>query len=588
MDLRFVVLFREVLQIMKRESSVWYQHREAAHWVDEYPECSIYEHLRSTSGRYPELTAIEFEGRRFSYRAMLEEIDRLARALYAMGIRKGDVVSIVTPNIPQALYMIYAVNRLGGVSNMIHPLLSQAEIQRFVENTNSAAVLTLDMIYPKFAGICWGMERQPKMILCHVADALSWYAKPVYLLKNRVRPKLNPKHDVLDWHDLMKLSRDVDSLPADDGSGDDTAVILYSGGTSGTPKGVMITNRNMNALALHTYDIGGIDEVVGKKSLAVMPIFHGYGLVICLHAMICLGFHVYLLPKYDFRACGDLIFRKRINCIYGVPGLFEALMRDPRIEKDDLSFMELLVSGGDKLPEKLQRRMSDLLRRGGAKVVLQEAYGQTECVAGCALNPGFDIRPGSAGIAYPDVQFKIVAPGTRESLPTGEYGELCVSGPIVMKGYYRDPEATQKALRTHDDGRLWLHTGDIFRMDEDGYIYFHQRSSRMLICGGYNIYMTQVEDVISSCPAVAQCCVVGIQDRIYGQRIGACVVLNNPDADRDAVSRQILEQCRGALAEYSIPHEIIYMEQLPLTNLGKIDYLTLEQEVNSKRSVSHA
>lgn len=573
---------------MKREDSVWHQHRNGVRWSGEYPEYSIYEHFRSTSCRYPDLTAIEFEGHPYSYRTILARIDMLARAMYAAGVRKGDVVSIVTPNIPQALFMIYAVNRLGGISNMIHPLLSQTEIRDFVENTESVAVLTLDMIYPKLAGISWGIERQPKIILAHVADALSWYAKPIYRLKNRKPLKLNPQHDVLDWHDLLKLARNVDTLPADDGTGDDTAVILYSGGTSGTPKGVMITNRNMNALALHTYDIGGIDQVVGKKSLAVMPIFHGYGLVICVHAMICLGFHVYLLPKYDFRACGDLIFRKKINCIYGVPGLFEALLRDPRIDTADLSFMELLISGGDKLPEKLQRRMSAQLKKGGAKVVLQEAYGQTECVAGCALNPGFDIRPGSAGIAYPDVYFKIVVPGTREALPAGEYGELCVSGPIVMKGYYRDPEATEKALQTHEDGRLWLHTGDIFRMDEDGYIYFRQRSSRMLVCGGYNIYMTQVEDVIAACPAVAQCCVVGIRDRIYGQRIGACVVLNNPDADRDAVGRQIMDRCRVSLAEYSLPHEIMYMDSLPMTNLGKIDYLTLEQEVNEKRSVSNA
>lgn len=573
---------------MKREDSVWHQHRDAVQWVEEYPECSIYEHLRSTSCRYLELTAIEFEGRKYSYRTMMEQINCLARALYVAGIRKGDVVSIVSPNTPQALFMIYAVNRLGGVSNMIHPLLSTMEIQRFVENTQSAAVLTLDMIYPKFAGISWSMARQPKIILAHIADALSWYAKPIYQVKNRLHLKLNPQHDVLDWHELLKLSRGVETLPADNGTGDDTAVILYSGGTSGTPKGVMITNRNMNALALHTYDIGGIDQVVGKKSLAVMPIFHGYGLAICVHAMICLGFHVYLLPKYDFRACGDLIFREKINCIYGVPGLFEALIRDPRIDSSDLSFMELLVSGGDKLPEKLQRRMSALLRQGGAKVVLQEAYGQTECVAGCALNPGFDVRPGSAGIAYPDVHFKIVVPGTQEPVPPGEYGELCVSGPIVMKGYYQDPDATQKALQTHADGRLWLHTGDIFRMDEDGYIYFRQRSSRMLVCGGYNIYTTQVEDVIASCPAVAQCCVVGIHDRIYGQRIGACVVLNNRDADRDMVYRQIMDRCRDSLAEYSLPHEIYYMESLPVTNLGKIDYITLEQEVKRKRSVSHA
>ena len=569
---------------MKREKSAWFANRDPARWVEEYPECSAYEHFRMGAQRYPELTAIEFEGRKYTYRELLQETERIAKALASAGFGKGDVVSIVCPNTPQALMMIYAVNRLGGVVNMIHPLLSAAEIQRFVESTNSAVVLTLDVIYPKFSKMEWHMKNPPRIVLARIIDALPWYAKPVYGIQNRKKPELNPAHSVIYWNTFAAKGTGMEALPPDDGTGDDTAAILYSGGTSGTPKGVMITNRNINALALHTYDIGGIDEVVGKKSLAVMPLFHGFGLVICVHAMICLGFHVYLLPKYDFKQCAKLIFREKINCIYGVPGLYEALLRSPEIETTDLSFMELLVSGGDKLPEKLNRRMNARLEKGGAKVKLQEAYGQTECVAGCALNPGFDLRPGSAGIAYPDVFFKIVAPGTEKELPFGEYGELCVSGPIVMKGYYNDPAATEKALRTHADGKLWLHTGDIFCMDSDGYIYFRQRSSRMLVCGGYNIYMTQVEEAVCTCPAVAQCCVVGLTDRIYGQRIAACVVLNNPSADRNAVKERIMECCRQSLAEYSLPHEIRFVESLPMTNLGKVDYVKLEAEMNEKRS----
>ncbi|MBQ5883053.1 MAG: acyl--CoA ligase [Clostridia bacterium] len=260
--------------------------------------------------------------------------------------------------------------------------------------------------------------------------------------------------------------------------------------------------------------------------------------------------------------------------------MYEALIRYPKIDTDDLSFMELLVCGGDKLPEKLQHRVNKLLKKGGAKVALREAYGQTECVAGCSINPAFDTRIGSAGIPYPDVYFKIVKPDTQEELPRGEDGELCVSGPLVMKGYYKNEEATAKSLQRHDDGKIWLHTGDMFSMDNDGYIYFRQRNSRILISGGYNIYATQVEDAVCTCPAVAQCCVVGINDRIYGQKIGAFVVLNNKDADKELVKSKIMECCKNNLAEYSLPHEIIFRDEIPATNMGKVDYLSLEKEIN--------
>ena len=523
----------------------------------------------------------------YSYQQVLQNIEQTAKALISIGVCKGDIISIISPNTPQALFMVYAVNRIGAIANMLHPLLSAEELQHFIESTNSVAVLTLDMIYPKFQNITWNMNKQPKIILSRIIDALPWYAVPIYKLKNKLTLSFHPDHDIIYWNDFLESGKSSVQLPNDSGAGNDTALILYSGGTSGVPKGVMLTNRNLNALAIQTYDIGGIEEVAGKRSLAVMPLFHGFGLVICVHAMLCLGFHIFLLPKYDFKECSELIFKKKINCIYGVPGLYEALIRCPKIDTTDLSFLELMVCGGDKLPEKTQKRVNAKLKKGGADIVLREAYGQTECVAGCALNPKFDTRIGSAGIAYPDVSFKIVIPHTQEELPYGQPGELCVSGPIIMKGYYNNPEATKKALQIHSDGNQWLHTGDIFSMDSDGYLYFFRRNSRMLICGGYNIYASQVEDVICACPSVSQCCVVGIQDRILGQRICACIVPNSLTTDSVFFKKQIIEYCKKSLVEYSIPHEIRLYDRLPVTNLGKIDYIALEKEINN-RSTNYA
>ena len=568
---------------MKREKSIWYYHQNPDRWIGEYPEYSIFEHFKKGALQHPNLCALEFQGKKYTYRHMVDNIYKVARALISSGIKKGDYISIITPNIPQSLFMIYAANLIGAVANMIHPLLSFKEIKQLVENTESVAILTIDMIYPKIEHIQWSVSKKPKIILAKIPDALPWYAKTLYSAKNRIKIKL--EHNVVYWKDFIASGeKDSIALPADEGKGDDVAVILYSGGSSGKPKGVMLTNLNINSLVLHTYDVGGIEDVIGKKSLAVMPLFHGFGLVICIHAMLSLGFHVYLLPKYDFNECSKVIFKKKINCIYGVPGLFEALIRSPYIDKKDLSFLELLVCGGDKLPERLQLRVNKILKKGGASVVLREAYGQTECVAGCSINPKFDTRIGSAGIAYPDVYFKIVSPGTTNELPDNQDGELCVTGPLVMKGYYKNEEATAKVLKQHGDGKIWLHTGDIFNKDADGYIYFRQRDSRTLITGGYNIYATQVETAICLCKAVAQSCVVGIKDRVLGQKIAAFVSLNNNDGNKNEIKEKILECCRNNLPEYSIPHEIIFKDKLPMTNMGKMDYLALEKELNDIRS----
>ena len=568
--------------MLKREKTIWYRHQDPALWLPEYPACSVYTWLERSASHHPASVALEFEGRRYTYAQLMDHIDAAAKALIALGVHKGQCISIVMPNTPQAVFLLYAANRIGAIANMIHPLLSADEIQRFVEATASTAVLTLDVIYPKLAQIVWNYNANPKVILAKIADALPRYAGTLYAIKNRLRLHVAPQHDVLSWNDFITAGKGT-PLPPDTGRTEDTAAILYSGGTSGIPKGVELTNGNINALAVQSYDISGMRNVASKKSLAVMPIFHGFGLAVCIHAMLCVSGHVFLIPKYSFTACSRLIFKRKINFVYGVPGLFEALLRSTYMENRDLSFLELLICGGDKLPEKLQHRINKALHKGGSKAEIREAYGQTECVAGCSINPTFDNRIGSAGIAYPDMHFKIVIPGTQNELPDGEAGELCVSGPTVMKGYYQNVQASADALQQHADGRIWLHTGDIFAKDADGYIYFRQRSSRTIICGGYNVYATQIEDVISDCPAVSRCCVVGIKDRVYGQKIAAFVVLKDPNTDPSAAKETILRHCHTRLAAYSVPHHILFKTELPVTNLGKTDYRSLEREFDRNK-----
>lgn len=565
---------------MTRKKGIWYQNMDLAKWVDTYPRCSMFDQLLITAQKYPALPAMEFQNKQYTYRQMIRQIEEIADSLLALGIHSGDIVSIVSPNVPQAVIMIYALNRIGAVANMIHPLLSAKEIQHFVESTESAAVLVLDVIYDKLASISWTLPRGPKVIVAQLADALPLPLRLLYQAKKGRKIKINPNHDTLFWKAMLTCSKNT-PLPQADYAGDPDAlaVILYSGGTTGIQKGVMLTNYNMTCYAIQAFEASGMDTV-GKKCLCVLPLFHGFGLALCVHTMLCAGTCIYLVPTYDFKKCNALIFRKKLNFLCGVPAFFESLSRYPDMDTKDLSFIECLISGGDVLSPRLQRRINKQLKNGGSSAEIREAYGQTESVTGCCINPIFHNVIGSVGLPCPDIESKIVTIGTRTEVPAGIDGELCLTGPNLMRGYYNNKEATNKILQYHDDGKLWLHTGDIFSKDENGYLYFRQRMTRMIVCAGYNIYLSSIEDSLMECNIVTNVCAVGIRDRILGSKVGVYVILNSP-MDHQAAQAQIMDFCRQNMAEYALPHRILFVDEFPLTKMGKTDFLALEKAINA-------
>lgn len=570
---------------MKKTHSEWSKYHSPDYFKPEYPEISMFEQIRRTAEMHPDYTAIEFQNKKLSYSGFIDRINVTAKALLAGGIKKGDYVSIITPNCPQALIMLYAVNRIGAIANMIHPLLSTAEIQEFIEKVNSVAVLTIDMLYPKFEAIQWNGNCRPLIILARIADYLPFYAKPVYAAQNRLDLTFNPAHRIIYWNEFIKKGKSQKALlPTDDGKGDDIAVILYSGGTTGVPKGVMIHNRAFICMALQCSEIKRADDIAGKKGLALMPTFHGFGLAVCMHTMLYHGTHIFMIPKYSFKECSKLIFKKKIGFIYAVPALFEALSRTEEIEKEDLSFIELVAFSGDKCSKKLTDRMNRYLEKGNSKARLQEAYGLTESLSGVCMNPFFALKEGSMGIPFADTKMKIVKTGTQETLGPWEDGEICVTGPTLMKGYFNNETETKFALQQHSDGLTWLHTGDIGCVDEDGYFYFRQRHCRMIITAGFNVYPTQIEDVISKCNSVSLCCVVGATDRSLGQRIVAFIQPANMQIDLADLRQQILDVCQKNIAAYAIPQEIIFRETLPTTAFGKVNFRLLTEELNSRRS----
>lgn len=571
---------------MKRNPTIWSENHGKDNFITEYPDYSMFSHLLKTAQRHPDYIALEFQNKKTSFSHMIADIELIAQSLLACGIKKGDYVSVVAPNTPQTLTMVYAVNRIGAVANMIHPLLSPAEIKQFVEKVNSSAVLTFDMLYSKFADMEWNTSIVPVMIIARIADALPMYLKPLYLAKNNIKPDFNPSHNIIYWNDFIKRGKEKKTpLPLDSGKGDDVAVILYSGGTTGIPKGVMIQNKAFNAMAIQSSEIKPLDtsETAGKKVLAMMPAFHGFGLAMCMHVMLSFGCHLFIVPKFDYKVCSELIFKKKISYIYAVPALFEVLSRTEEIEKKDLSFMEMVAYSGDKCDKKLLNRMNRYLEKGGSKARMMEAYGLTESLSGVCINPFFAMKEGSTGLPFPDNKVKIVRLDTTETAPLGEDGEICVTGPTLMKGYYKNEAETAHALRRHEDGEIWLHTGDIGCMDEDGYVYYRQRHSRMIIVSGYNVYPTQIEDVINKCPSVAISCVIGLSDKLTGQRVVAVVQPTSMSINLDKLKKELFELCEKNVAAFSMPKEIVFREELPRTAMGKVSFRKLVDEMESKK-----
>lgn len=368
------------------------------------------------------------------------------------------------------------------------------------------------------------------------------------------------------------------------GKAETDAVILYSGGTTGTSKGIRLTNRNLNALALQTLAASGVQNALGEKMLSVMPMFHGFGLGIGIHLPLICGARCILIPQFSVKGYAKVLKQKKPNFIPGVPTLFEALLRTKNLEKTDLSFLKGVFSGGDSLSVELKKKVDAFLRAHGAKVQIREGYGLTECVTASCLTPPSYNREGSIGLPFPDTYYAIVRTGSTEHLPCGEEGEICLRGPTVMKGYLKNAEETAQALRVHADGRVWLHTGDLGFMDEDGFVYFRQRIKRVIVTSGYNVYPSQVENVLDAHEKVLMSCVIGVKDPYKMQRIKAFVVLKKGVAPEESLKRELIAYCRENIARYCSPSEIEFREDLPKTLVGKVNYRLLEEEEARKEA----
>ncbi len=539
-----------------------------------YPRVTMYEALMQTVDQFPDRIAYDFFDYTSTYRQFGRDIDICANALAALGLEKGDRITIAMPTSPQGIICFYAANKLGVVASMIHPLSTAKEFAYYLNISGSHTVLTLDIYYDKFRDIK-SEARLSTLILTEMTDQLTPRAQG--------SDKIHEDPIVKWWKPLM--AADYPDAPKADMATDEMAVILYSGGTTGFPKGIMLSNYNFISEGMMVAAWGG--ETIKMKhdeysTLAIMPIFHGFGLGIGCNATFMGGGTSILVPQFTPEIVAELIMKKRPSIISGVPTLFDAISRNPDFQSADLSCLKVTSCGADSLPRPVKERFEEIVKRQGGRAQLVEGYGLTESVTGVISTPLDGYREGSVGIPFPDMLAKVVGVGTTEEVPAGVEGELCVSGPAVMLGYLESPEETAEVLKTHEDGRIWLHTGDIFTMDEDGYFYFKLRLKRMIKSSGMNVYPVQVEDALRRHADVRDACVIGVPDEAQVERVKTFVILKDPAKAGPEMAGVLIAHCREHLIKWSCPREVEFRESLPLTRVGKIAYTVLEEEEIAK------
>ena len=549
----------------------------------DYPHLTMYQMVAQAAKRKPNNTAYVFMGKKTSYQEFMQRIEAAAKGLYKMGIRKGDRVTICMANTPQALDCFYALNRIGAIPNMIHPLSAAQEIAFYLNFSKSKAILTLDQFYYKVAEILPQLENECQVLIAKVVDELPAPLNLLYPMTKGARAiKKLPKTGYTLWYKMVAAGKNQ-VLPPHDGKYDDCGAILYSGGTTGTTKGIMLSNLNFNALALQTIAASGfsMEEISEMKMLSVMPVFHGFGLGIGIHTPLVAGGTCILIPQFNVNTYAEVLVKQKPNLIPGVPTLFEALLRAEKLEGTDLSFLKGIFSGGDSLSPELKKKVDVFLRAHGCSQQIREGYGTTECVTASCLTPKDYARAGSIGVPFPDTFYKIVEPGTTNEVEPNVEGEICVSGPTVMMGYMDNPEETAGALKRHYDGRIWLHTGDLGYMDQDGFVYFRQRMKRMIITSGYNVYPSQLENIIDGHEKVLLSCVIGVKDPYRVQRVKAYVVPMPGVEPTEELKVELMEYCSKHIAKYAMPRELEFRKELPKTLVGKVAYRVLEEEANA-------
>ena len=547
------------------------------------PKNTIYRHLRECSEGGHDNTALNYFGKKISYGKLLDEADRAAGAFTAAGIKKGDIVAAATVTIPEMVYALYGLNKIGAAPLIIDPRTSAAGAMSFIKETGAKVFIVIDLYYEALKDVLF--ESGVEKIVVISADT-SLPASIRFLKQFKMpAPRIETSDKVLTWTQFAAFGEGIDTETAAYGDNDLAAVTL-TGGTTGAPKGVMLSNDGFNAIAFD-FKHCGVSYNRGQRFLNIIPMFSSYGIVSSLHMPLSLGLEVVIIPKFDPEKVGRYVKKYRPEHTLLVPAHYEKLMNSREMANGfDLSFFRTAGSGGDTMNAGLEAKLNSFLESRGCRYPLSQGYGMSEVssAASCCCNGNFK----SLSVGYPllTTTIGIFAPDSFNELDYGEEGEICISGPSIMLGYLNNKAETDNVIRRHPDGTLWVHSGDIGHMDPDGFVYIKGRIKRMItLFNGHKIFPTHIESVLGHHPMVASCAVVGVNDTTHAQGQLTLAVIEAKEHALEkltAIKNELYEMCRQELEGPAKPYDIIFVESMPHTGMGKIDYIKLAEDYNNE------
>ena len=533
---------------------------------------SMYDYLKDTASKNEKRSAYSFYGNEVTFKSFMKKIDKVASALKEFNIVENECVTICMPNTPESFSLIYAINKIGAICNIIHPLSSTSDIERALKETNSSIIFCSDVAMPKARHI-----KVKHFIMVPTSESLGKILKTLYNIKSSLNMKL--EEGMLTWHEFLNYGVCEDTYVKREPNS--PAAIIYSGGTTGKPKGIIISNANFNAMALQTASVCKYISP-GHSVLSALPIFHVFGLALCTHTCLVAGMKCIIVPQLNTKKINKELKKYKPSVYPAVPSLLKMSMNDSDPGSNAFKDIKVVVVGGDYLSPQVKSEYEEYLKAHGSSAVVKSGYGLSEACGFCCCTAEVDEKhvnnhKGTLGIPNPDMIVKIFEPNSDIEKSVGDVGEICITGPTLMMGYINEDEETKKTLVIHNDGKTWLHTGDLGYMDKDGFIFYTSRLKRMIITNGYNVYPIELEDIINKCKYVDTCTVVGIPHKIKSQTPKAVIVLKSNVQDTPEVREEIRRYCYKNIAKYAVPTEYEFRTSLPKTAVGKVAYRDLEK-----------
>ena len=559
---------------------VWMKHYPAESAKAELPKMSAYAYYKARNTQRMNETTIYYYGRRLSVKKFISMIDKCADAFAAINVKAGDTVSLLSASTPESIMAFYALNKIGATMNAIDPRLDVKSISRMIRKSGSKVLIVIDMAYPKVAKI-FSEINQDHVIVQSAFTSLPFVKRMAAKIAVRNKDIPYGKKGVVSWNTFFKGAKNGKATEAPY-VGDATVAITYTGGTTGFPKGVMLTNDSMNATAFNFIHAGIVYED-NQRFLGIMPIFSSYGLVCGIHMPLCINQELALIPRFVPLKMGEYVRKYKPEHMIATPAFYEILINSEEMKDFDLSFMLTMGSGGDSMNAGLEEKLETFMASHGIRYPLAQGYGMSEVSAAATFCVNDRYKKGSVGIPCLTTTIGIFDPETGEELGYNQDGEVCITGASMMKGYYNNKEETNYVIREHADGTKWIHSGDIGSIDEDGFVYIKGRVKRMITrFDGHKVFPITIESFICKHEAVHSCSVIGVADRerMQGQYPMAVIELN-ADVDqsrRDEICVEIYRLCQEQLEERGRPVAVVSVEEIPLTAMGKNDFRELEKD----------